>query len=182
MLSHRRLDEVELHEYDIADPFAAIRAGHIDVMIAKFALREPDLVAGRTLCLEPRGVVVRRGHPLAGRPSVSIEDLADFDAFAPPGQMPSYVWDHVVPTRTPTGRTIRRTHRVATVPEMMERVAGSDAVHISLASLADVAPPSVQVLPVHDLPPAPVLFAWRRDPRLDQVRAFVADAAAVAAP
>ncbi len=32
--------------YDVREPFRPLRAGELDVMLVKFALREPDLVVG----------------------------------------------------------------------------------------------------------------------------------------
>ena len=148
-----------LHQYDIADPFRAIRTGELDVMIVKFRLDEPDLRVSGVVARDDRAAVVSTGHPLAARTSVSIEDLADVDAFAAPGSMPAYIWDQVVPLRTPRGQPIRRRYRVTTVPAMMDLVRHAGAVHISLASLADLAPPGVRVVPIHDLPPAAVALA-----------------------
>ncbi|MFD0688731.1 LysR substrate-binding domain-containing protein [Actinomadura fibrosa] len=177
----RAADEIDLAVYDIADPFRALRAGDLDAMVVKFGLAEPDLRRGAELATDARAVVVGDGHPLAGRASVSIEELAAFDAFDRPGRLPAYIWDEVVPPATPAGRPIRRRHRVRTVPEMFALVAAGEAVHVSLASLADIAPPGVRVVPVHDLPPAPVSLAWRRDLDRDDVLAFVKDAEAGAA-
>jgi DNA-binding transcriptional LysR family regulator len=174
-------EDVAASQYDIADPFRTLRAGEVDVIIAKFALREPDLDVSRTLAFDGRAAVVSTGHPLAGRESVSIEELADCDAFDRPGALPAYVWDQVVPVRTPAGRPIRRRHRVTAIPQMMALVAEAGAVHISLQSLADVAPPGIRIVPIHDLPPAPVTLAWRRDPAPPRhVREFIADAEAAA--
>ncbi|MFD5159698.1 substrate-binding domain-containing protein [Streptomyces hawaiiensis] len=169
---------VRLSEYDVADPFRGIRAGELDVMIVKFGINEPDLVTSRVLTQDARAVVVGSQHPLATRESVSIEELADYDAFAPPGTFPTYVWDEVVPPRTPAGRPIRRNRRVDTIPEMRRLIAAGEAIHISLISLADVArPPGTRVVPIHDLPPAPVTLAWLRDSEVhDHVRDFITTA------
>lgn len=45
----------------------------------------------------------------------------------------------------------------------MALVMGENAVHISVASLADMAPPELEVIPIRDLPPVPVRLAWRAD-------------------
>ncbi|MGA5559725.1 LysR substrate-binding domain-containing protein [Streptomyces platensis] len=180
-LAGREAAGVQLSEYDIADPFRGVRAGELDVMIVKFAIREPDLVSSRVLTEDARAVVVGSGHPLAARASVSIEDLAGHDAFAPPGGFPAYVWDDVVPPRTPAGRPIRRNRRGRTVPEMMRMVAAGEALHISLISFADIAPPGIKVVPIHDLPPAPVTLAWRRGAEAhDHIREFITTAEAEA--
>lgn len=180
-LAGREEAGVRLSEYDIADPFRGVRAGELDVMIVKFGINEPDLVTSRVLTEDARAVVVGSGHPLAARASVSIEELADYDAFAPPGDFPAYVWDDVVPPRTLAGRPIRRNRRVRTIPEMMRMVAAGDAVHISLISLADIAPPGIKVVPIHDLPPAPVTLAWLRGAEVhDHIREFITAAEAEA--
>ncbi len=158
-----RPGEVTLVLYDIADPFHAIRSGLVDLMIVKFGIDEPDLVCGEVVDYDARAVVMSARHPLASRESVSIEEVAAYDAFDRPGNFPESVWDDVVPRQTPAGRPIRRVHRVTTIPQMMRIVAASHAVHISLISLADVAPEGIRVVPINDLPPAPVSLAWLRD-------------------
>lgn len=171
-------DEVEPQVYDIADPFRALRAGELDAMVVKFGLAEPDLAGSAALGTDPRAAVLGVRHPLADRDSVSVEEVAGFDAFGPPGAMPGYIWDQVVPPVTPAGRPIRRRHEVRTVGQMMDLVQRTTAVHLSLLSLADLAPPAVRVVPVHDLPPAPVALAWRRDAAVPGLAQFVAAAEA----
>jgi DNA-binding transcriptional LysR family regulator len=172
----RRDDEVELSEYAVADPFRRLRAGELDMMIVKFTVREPDIVCGDVLATDRRAAIVGADHPLAARSSVSIEELAGIDAFHCPGSMPPYVWDEVVPPVTPAGRPIHRRHHLTTTARMIDLVAGAGAVHISLLSLADIAPPTVRVVPIHDLPPAPVTVAWVAGRDDGRVRDFVATA------
>jgi DNA-binding transcriptional LysR family regulator len=152
-----------LRQYDIADPFRALRSDELDVMVVKFALREADLEHSAVLAHDARAALVGENHPLARRASVSVEELAPFDSFSRPERMPAYVWDEVVPPRTPGGQTVNRAHRLTTVEEMMTLVTASRAVHMTLESLCDVAAPGVRIVPIHDLPPAPVFLAWRRE-------------------
>jgi DNA-binding transcriptional LysR family regulator len=166
--------EVVLAEYDVGDPFRALRAGETDVMITKFAPSEPDLAYGPVLDTDARAAILGADHPLAGRSSVSVEELADYDGFRCPGTFPASVWDEVVPPVTPGGRAIRRRYAPTSTAALLDLVVHRQAVHISLLSLADVAPPAVRVVPIHDLPPAPVTFAWV--PPKPFVEAFVADA------
>lgn len=173
-----RAGEVRLSEYAVDDPFRALRAGELDLMVVKTRLAEPDLTTSAVLGADARAVVVGVGHPLAERASVSIEELAAYDAFHPPGSMPDYVWDEIVPRVTPGGRPIHRRHRIGTTPEMMALVVAAGAVHISVLSLADLAPPTVRVVPIHDLPPAPVALAWVAARTSQRVRDFVAAAEA----
>ncbi|CAM5687383.1 LysR substrate-binding domain-containing protein [Streptomyces aurantiogriseus] len=170
---------VSLGQYDIADPFTELRRGEFDVMIVKFGLKEPDLACSRALTYDARGAVVAADSPLAKQDAISVEELADQELFDRPGEMPQYVWDEVVPPHTPAGRPLHRRHRVTDIPAMMRLVAEGNAVHLSLISLADVAPPTVRVVPVTGLPPAPVSLAWCNDRELPQhVRRFVAAAEA----
>ncbi|MFJ6676182.1 LysR family substrate-binding domain-containing protein [Actinosynnema sp. NPDC091369] len=172
----RAVDDVAFVQYDITEPFRALREGRIDAMVVKFGIDEPDLVAGADLAEEQRVVVVGARHPLADRESVSVEEVADHPVFDRPGNLPGYVWDRVVPRSTPAGKPLRRAHRAGDIAAMMALVAAGDAVHLSVGSLADVAPPGVRVVPVRDLPPAPVALAWRRDLDRADVLRFVADA------
>jgi DNA-binding transcriptional LysR family regulator len=169
----RRTRDVALSQYDLTDPFGALRAGELDVMIIKFRQWEPDLAYSAVLTEDPRAAIVGAHHPFAGRDSVSIEELSEFDSFRRPGGFPADVWDQVVPPRTPAGRPIRRRHELTDAASMMDIVIRTTAVHISLLSLADIAPPTVAVVPIRDLPPAPVGLAWLRDRAPGQVQAFV---------
>lgn len=59
---------------------------------------------------------------------------------------------------------------------MLARIAASRAVHLFPASIADVAPPGVEVIPVEDLPPVRFSLVWRRNVALpEHVKALVAD-------
>lgn len=169
-------DRVLLREYAVDDPFRLLRAGGLDVMIGKFAVREPDLSRSVTLTVDPRAVVVSADHPLAGRASVTVDEVAEYDGFQCPGTMPGYVWDQVVPPATPTGRPIRRRHPFTSTPDLMRTVRSGQAVHLSLKSLAEVAPAGIRVVPVLDLPPAPVFLTWVTDRAGERTLDFVAAA------
>lgn len=169
------------HEYDVTDPFRALRAGELDVMIVKFGRSEPDLVYSAQLSSDARVAVVGAHHPLAARETVGIEELADYEGFECPGRFPAHVWDEVVPPATPAGRPIRRRWRLTGADTMMDVVRRTDAIHISLRSLADIAPPDVRVIDIHDLPPAPVGLAHLPGAS-PAVRRFVADATLAGSP
>ncbi|MFG3053171.1 LysR substrate-binding domain-containing protein [Kitasatospora sp. NPDC048239] len=154
--------EAELVPYDVRDPFGPLRARQVDVMIVKYTLQEPDIAFSRPVALDTRAVIVGAGHPLAARESVSLEDVAGYDAFERPGDFPPNVWDLVVPRTTPGGRPIRRVHPMTTLAAMAAVLADGRSVHVSFLSLADALPPGTVAVPVHDLPPAPVALAWLR--------------------
>jgi DNA-binding transcriptional LysR family regulator len=172
-LAARSTQEVELVEYDASHPFQALRAGELDVMVVRFGIDEPDLQAGDVVGHDARAAVVSSAHPLATRITVSIEDVAAYDAFECPGSFPQEIWDLVVPRETPMGQPIRRVHRVASVQEMLQLVATTRAVHISLVSLMSIAPSGVRVIPIEDLDPAPISLAWRRGDLSPQAELFL---------
>lgn len=173
----RDASEVELVGYEVGDPFRGLRAGELDVMIVKYGLEEPDLAVSRPVALDPRAVIVGAHHPLATHTSVSVEELAAYEGFRCPGAFPEYVWDEVVPPRTPKGRRIRRAYEMGTVKGLMGTLSGTDAVHLTFQSLEAIAPARMKVIPIVDLPPAPVSLAWLRDPApAAHTARFIADA------
>ncbi|MFE4516159.1 LysR family transcriptional regulator substrate-binding protein [Kitasatospora sp. NPDC056783] len=174
---------IELVPYDVREPFRPLREGAMDLMIVKYDLYEPDIAAGATVAHDPRAVIVGAHHPLAGRPSVSIEETTAYEAFSCPGDFPPYVWDLMVPPRTPAGTPIRRVHPMTTVEAMAAVLAETRAVHLSVRSLEDIVPPNIRVVPIHDLPAAPVTLAWLRGAELSpEAAAFVAAAERSAKP
>jgi DNA-binding transcriptional LysR family regulator len=178
-LAARSSQDVELVEYDVADPFRQLRARDLDVMIVRFGdllEGEPDLCNGEIVGYDVRAAVVSSAHPLATRISVSIEDVAAYDAFERPGSFPEAIWDLVVPRETPMGQPIRRVHRVNSVQEMLQLVATTRAVHISLVSLMSIAPTGIRVIPIDDLDPAPISLAWRRGDLPPHAEVFLKEA------
>ncbi|HZM82887.1 MAG TPA: LysR substrate-binding domain-containing protein [Candidatus Limnocylindrales bacterium] len=176
-LAARSTQDVELVEYDVANPFQALRSRDLDLMIVRFGIDEPDLETGDIVGYDARAAVVSSAHPLATRITVSIEDLAAYDAFERPGSFPEAVWDLVVPRETPMGQPIRRVHRVSSVQEMLRLVATTQAVHISLVSLMKIAPSGIRVIPIEDLDPAPISLAWRRGDLPPHVEVFLKEVA-----
>lgn len=173
----RTAREVDFVPYEVADPFRPLREGAADIMIVKYAPREPDIVLSRPVAHDGRAVIVGAHHPLAARGSVLVEEVAPYDAFRCPGDFPPEVWDQVVPPRTPAGTPLRRVHPMTTVAEMVRVLASGLAVHLSFRSLAAILPPHIKAVAVSDLPPAPVSFAWLRGTApAPGVAAFVADA------
>ncbi|MFD8792437.1 LysR substrate-binding domain-containing protein [Streptomyces vinaceus] len=170
-------ESVEYVPYEVTEPFGPLRAGAADIMIVKYDPLEPDLALSRPVGFDGRAVLAGAHHPLAGRASVSVEEVAEYGGFRCPGSFPAHVWDLVVPPRTPLGRPIRRVHAMTTLAAMAELLRSTYAVHLSFRSLDAVVPPDIRVVPVHDLPPSPVAFAWLRGTEPpEHVRRFVADA------
>jgi DNA-binding transcriptional LysR family regulator len=172
-LADRSTQDVDLVEYDVCDPFRALRSRDLDLMLIRFGIDEPDLETGKVLGYDGRAAVVSSAHPLATHITVSVEQVAAYDAFECPDSFPQALWDRVVPRVTLMGQTIRRVHRAGSVQEMLKLVATSNAVHISLISLMGIAPSGIRVIPIDDLEPAPISLAWRRDDLPSHAELFV---------
>ena len=88
--------QVILHEVDSGDPYAALRRGEADVLVNWFAVDEPDLTAGPVIALHDRVLVVARGHHLAARTSVLLEDLGDEQVTLLPPTFPPALCDAIL--------------------------------------------------------------------------------------
>src|SRR4051794_1296116 len=75
-LRERRPDaSVDIRELTTPDQLAALHAGEIDLGLVREPVDDPRL-ARRTLLVEPLGVCLPAAHPLAGRESVTLTELA----------------------------------------------------------------------------------------------------------
>ncbi len=144
----------------LTDPFTPLREGEIDVLVNWLSLDERDLTAGPVIDRQPRVLAVATDHPLAERPSVSIEDLAGQPVNRWTG-LPPALWDAIVPPSTPSGKPIPRTAEAQTPNEGLALVARGKIVHPTVRSMTDLYPRrGVAFIPIHDMPPLPLGLIW----------------------
>lgn len=176
-----RTCRLAISEVEIFDPYRALRANEIDVMLTWLAIDEADLVAGPMLELFPRAVAVAARHPLARRPSVSIEDIADYAVLRTAPPFPSALMDAFIPPVTPSGRPIQRDHLIKTVGECLQAVASGRIVHITVdgEGIPRFRRSDTVLIPVHDMPPMPLGLVWRRADENERIRAFARTAASL---
>jgi DNA-binding transcriptional LysR family regulator len=162
----------------VRSPLDWLRDADVDMLTFRLPLSEPGIKIGPVLARESRVVAVALGHPLAGRDSVSYEDLADYpvsDVMA----MPRETMDAFVPPRTPSGRLLRRIEQTS-ISEATMRVATGVCVHPTVASfLEHLRHPGVTVVPIRDLPPSESALIWLEDHESPKVTAFARTAADV---
>lgn len=168
-----------LSEVESFDPYRALRAGEVDVLVTWLAIDEPDLVAGPVLDLLPRVVIVAARHPLTKRSSVSIEDIADYGVPWAEAPFPAALMDVLNPQVTSSGKTIQRIHPVKSMIEIAQAVASGTVVHITLDGLALFQRPDIVSIPVRDMPPLPLGLVWRRADENQRIRALAKVAACV---
>jgi DNA-binding transcriptional LysR family regulator len=149
--------DVQLRETGQRDLYDALRRGDIDVLIGWLAVDEPDLTAGPAIEHRARALAVGRDHPLAGRESVSAEELADYETSRPP---PGALYDAVVPPRTPAGRPVRRTRAVGSLHETLALVARGQIIHPTVAGLPLAQRGDIILVPLTGLPPLRLGPIW----------------------
>ncbi|HEU0171280.1 MAG TPA: hypothetical protein VFR26_07510 [Acidimicrobiales bacterium] len=140
-------------------------------------LDEPDLTIGPVLDRQPRVLAVASDHPLATRPSVSIEDFAAqpmLDVGA--GLLPRLLADAMVPPSTPSGTPMNRLAPpvgLATLPEALALVERGQIVHPTVAALRDLfTRPSLAFIPIDDMPPIDLGPIWVTAHENARIRAF----------
>lgn len=162
-----------LQEVALADAYAPLRSGEIDVLVCWLVLDEPGLTLGPQIARYPRVLAVAAGHPLAAERSVSVEALADH-------QVPN--WDFhglaarvlraMVPTQTPSGRPIRvHPTPVRAVGEAVSLVARGQVV-LPTVAMQQVGLDRTVLVPISDLPPVPLGLIWFTSHENARIRAL----------
>ncbi|MGC5010509.1 LysR family transcriptional regulator [Streptosporangium sp. DT93] len=170
--------DVRFGEINGSDPFTALRAGEHDANVLWLPVAEPDLTVGPTVFTTGRVLAVPAGHPLAGRGTASLEDLADNHVVDLGPGAPEYWVASMVPTRTPLGRRVPRGPAARTFHEILSLVAGGHCVH-PLGELAARynRPPGVVFVPLRDAPDLRWALTWRSSTENPAVRALARTAA-----
>jgi DNA-binding transcriptional LysR family regulator len=178
--------EVRLQEVETFDAHRALRRGDIDVLCNWLAPGEPGLVIGTAFAYYERALAVAPSHRLARNTTLSVEDLADEEVALLPSSTPPAVYDLLIPPRTPSGRTVRRTQPVQTINEILSFVAQGRIVHPTSPAVPIFDRDDVVLVPIVDLPPLPLGLVWcasRDNPRiraLDQTARSIATASGTA--
>ncbi|MEU6743754.1 LysR family transcriptional regulator [Streptosporangium sandarakinum] len=164
--------EVHIRHVGFDDPFGPLRAGTVDVQVAWLPVHEPDLTVGPVVYIEPVVLAVGARHRLAGRASVSYEDLADEVVMG--GARPDYWREALVPRCTPSGRPIPVGPAVGSSAEMLPLLSNGEAVSPAHAHAARYfARPDILYVPIHDAPPARWALIWHASTRSELVQGLV---------
>jgi DNA-binding transcriptional LysR family regulator len=167
--------QVVVSEMSWTDPLGPLRRGDVDMTAIRFPVRQPDLVVGPVLTTDERALAVADDHPLAGRSSVRIEDLADYEVAVPAGAVPQELIDALIPRTTPSGRPIARRPVTGGSVQTLAMVARGEIVHATVASLPDyMSYPGITYIPFDDLPPCDAGLVWRASDETPAIRAFAA--------
>jgi DNA-binding transcriptional LysR family regulator len=176
--------QVTLHEHVIAgddwDMWRPLREGKSDVLIYWNGTDAPDLTPGPVIAWDDRVLLVGRGHRLAGRESVSVDELACERFMQRPPTLPQDLMDVLIPPCTPAGRPISRTEPIQSIHELMSLVARGRIVHATGASVLPARRTDIVRVPISDLPPMPLGPIWCTAHESARIRALAAVAASMA--
>jgi DNA-binding transcriptional LysR family regulator len=162
----------EFVETTFAKPYSPLRRGEADVLANWLAVDEPDLTVGPAIAWFERVLAVGRGHRLAGRESISSEELADEVVNSPDPSLPDSLLDAIIPPRTPSGRTIKRIVNKGGFSERIVRVALGRFVHPTMRGIIQFERDDLVLVPIHDLPPLPLGLIWRTAAEDARIRAL----------
>ncbi|MFE5190652.1 LysR family transcriptional regulator [Streptomyces sp. NPDC056628] len=155
--------DVRLLRTSWASQVEVLRDGRADIGVVRLPVDRQGLEV-RPLFREPRVVMLPLGHPLAGRASMSVADLATEHLLQDPDAVPE--WRDVA-------RELRDGHRpevpvIHQVEEKLELVAsGAGICVLPLSTATFYTRSDVVPVPVRDIGPSEVALAWpaaRRSP------------------
>lgn len=159
------------------DQTEVLRDGRADVSIVRLPI-DPAGLETRPLFTEPRVAVVPAGHPLAGKESVRIADLATDHLLQDPDAVPEWR-DLATELRSGDRNPVPAIH---SVEEKLELVAGGEGIAVIPASTARFyTRTGVAAIPIEDIGPNHVALAWSNGRCTTLVREF-ADTAAELLP
>ncbi|MFE0028204.1 LysR family transcriptional regulator [Amycolatopsis sp. NPDC059021] len=156
---------VSIHEADLGDPTAGLRAGLVDVALTRTPF---DSTGIRTHVLRsvPVGVVVRDEDPLARRRSVSAADLAGRRwVRLPDGADPVWIAYWTGGAHDDASPVMR------TIQECVQAVVWNGT--SALAPVDQPLPAGLLVVPLTGRPPSEIVVAWPKTSRNPLVRGFV---------
>ena len=162
-----------------------LRNGSVDALLGRFGTEPPPsgLVQGPVMSREDWVLGVARGHPLAAKDVVSVEELADHAIFGVPDSFTGELVNPLYPVRTPNGRPIARRGIARTFAEVLALVARRENVFPAGASFpAHYGHPEVVFVPLHGWPPATRTVLWRAQGNTALVTAFIDTATAERSP
>ena len=173
--------EVQISDVGWEDTLGPLQRGELDLLAMRLPIDRPDLVIGPVLTSQPRVLAVARDHPLAGRESVTLEDVADHRV-ARLESLPREMIAELIPSHAPSGRPIRRIRQpVRRQDELTALIALGRIVHPTGTTFATrYGHPDIVYVPLTGMPPCRSALLWRQGNNDPRVAAFARYAGALA--
>ncbi|WP_062297800.1 LysR family transcriptional regulator [Demequina maris] len=159
-IPHLRLEMRRVGFFDVERELLSRR---VDAVLAPAPLpHDQDVLATAPLWTEPRVLIMRADHPLAGRASISIDEVRDETFVAVSGDHADAIaWWTVDPR--PDGSHPRLGPRADDIEGLLELVSAGMGVNIAAASAAAHYPRAdLAFVPIDDIEPATILLCTRR--------------------
>lgn len=169
-LRHQNPD-AEVHTLHLPwnEPREALLDHRVDATVTRLPIRTDGLNV-TILYDEPRVLLIPHSHRLAGKESVTLDDIAD----EPIPRLPDAAWNaywRIDPR--PDGTPAPDGPLVNAVEDKLELIAAGQAVAIVSAGLrADSLHPDLTTIPLHGVEPSQVVLATRTSDRSRLVAAF----------
>ncbi|MFJ5136367.1 LysR substrate-binding domain-containing protein [Streptomyces sp. NPDC088707] len=167
--------EITVREVPLDGGVRPLQDGELDIQLAAFPVREPELTTGPVAVRDDRVLLVPAAHPLAGRPSLGLEDLAELPLITTGGAHPRHWLDHHYPRHTPSGAAVPRGPVATTWQEVLSHVTAGRGATPGAARGARYHPrPGIAYVPLRDAPPLEYGLVWPTAADSALIRAFVA--------
>ena len=169
---HPKLD-VNVLRTSWDDQTEVLRDGRADVSYVRMPIDQSGLQV-RALLTEPRVAVLPAGHPLAGKETISVADLAGEHLLQDPDAVPE--WRDIATELR--ARHSRAAPVFRTVEEKLEHVAtGQGIVLLPLSTATFYTRPGIACSHVSDIAPNQVCLAWDATRRSQLIQDFATIAA-----
>ncbi|MBO2463513.1 LysR family transcriptional regulator [Actinomadura sp. LCR2-06] len=164
--------QLQIRPGSLTDPFAGLRTGDVDVLVAWLPVEEPDLIVGPALLVDRRILGVAADHELAERSSVPLDAFADHPQASAHLNL-DYWEDQYLPFYTPSGHAIERSEFVADAGELINLVATGEIVHPFPGHVTRYwSLPHITWIPIPAMPTLTYALIWRADAETDAIRAL----------
>lgn len=166
-------------EAEVGDHLRPLREDRVDVLAVPLPVREEGIVVGPVVLRERLLMAVAEGHPIAERGYGTLEDLAENPVIVAAGDPEDYWIDYFVPSRTPSGRPIERTHVVESLQAGIALVMADKGIGPILAQFAQYNQhPGIAYVPIENGPGVASALAWSAARETELIRDFVGRAEA----
>ncbi|MFD0371378.1 LysR family transcriptional regulator [Streptomyces sp. NPDC127114] len=128
---------IEVAEIALSDPFGPVRRREVDCAAVLLPVAEEDLLVGPVFSRQPQTLAISARHPLAGRESVSAEELAGCRLIGIHDSAPAYWRLAQAPRETPGGLPIPAGPLVNTLQEGLSLAAADQGAMLLCRSTAD---------------------------------------------
>jgi DNA-binding transcriptional LysR family regulator len=166
---------VDLHEFDYADPSVGLLSGQVDIGFVRPPIEGPEL-RYEQLIVEPRVLCVSSSHRFAQRDCITVAEVLGVAEPMIAPRCPDAAWTGfwMLDEQRDGPRTNVAFHTGTLLEELEAISLGKPCVMVTAMAVARYAPrPGVSFVPIADLSPTVISIGWRPERETELVRAFI---------